>query len=123
VERERLSIAEPGAVMFSVQRRGAMSTTDMARWDGPIGALADRAMALAVGTDDATNAALVLCETGRLHHVDPLGLFAGVRYRLAGVLDRDPADLLALAALGLVAQAALEPPPRRLARRHPPVDD
>jgi hypothetical protein len=32
-----------------------------------------------------------------------------VRWRLAGQLDHDPGDLVALAAMGIVALAAIEP--------------
>ena len=41
---------------------------------------------LAAAPDDATKAARALCEHASLFRVDPLGLFAGTRYRLAGVV-------------------------------------
>jgi len=90
---------------------------DAVRWDEPVRLVTDRALTLAAGSDHAPKAALLLCEVVQLHHLDPLALFAGCRYRLAGVLDHDPADRTALAALGLVALAALEPPPQVQARR------
>jgi hypothetical protein len=78
---------------------------DAAGWDAPIGRVTDRALTLAAAVDDASKAALLLGEHARLYHVEPLGLFAGARYRLAGVLDHDPGDLIALVALGLVTLA------------------
>jgi hypothetical protein len=86
------------------------TVVDGSRWDGQIVRLTDRAMTLAAGTDDATKAATLLTEHAQTIHLDRLGLFAGCRYRLAGVLDQDPGDLVALVALGLVALAALEGP-------------
>ena len=79
-------------------------------WDEPIADVTHRAMVLAAEIDDAIKAALALSEHVALFSVDPLAMFAGCRYRLAGFLDADPGDLVALAALGLVSLAALEEP-------------
>jgi hypothetical protein len=80
-----------------------------------------RALGLAGTVDDATKAALVLCDTARRFHVEPLGLYAGARYRLAGILDRDPTDLVALAGPRLRGRARATPP-GHIACHHP-VDD
>jgi hypothetical protein len=86
-------------------------------WDEPVGDLTGQAIALVAETDDATKAALALCEHASVFHVDRFGLLMVARYRLAGLLDCDPGDLTALAALGLVALAALEEPPEVRERR------
>lgn len=90
---------------------------DAHKWNGPIGRVTDRALALAGGVDDATKAATLLSEHAQTVHLDQLALFAGCRYRLANLLDRDPGDLVALAALGIVTLAGLEEPPEMEARR------
>jgi hypothetical protein len=95
----------------------ASADSETAGWDGPIGRMTERAVTLAAGTD-ATEAALTLCEHARRFHLDRLGLFAGARYRLAGLLDHDPGDLVALAALGLVSLAALEDQHDHLSHRY-----
>lgn len=75
---------------------------------------------LAAGCDDATKCARVLVEAADRscnEHRDRLGVLTAVRWRLAGVIDAQPDDLVPIVALGLAELAALEPAPEVEARR------
>ena len=86
-------------------------------WDEPVGDLTGQAMALAAETDDATKAALTLCEHASLFRVDRFGLFMPARYRLAGPARRRPGRPDGARGAGLVTLAALEEPPEVRERR------
>lgn len=77
-------------------------------WDGPVTRLTDHALALAANCDDASKAAALLSERADRQRIDRLTVLLACRWRLAGLLDRDPDDLVALAALGLATLAATE---------------
>jgi hypothetical protein len=85
--------------------------TDVDAWDGPCGRLAARALDLAAGCDDATKCARLLVESADAARWggDRIDKLTAVRWRLAGQLDHDPGDLVALTALGLVGLAGMEP--------------
>jgi hypothetical protein len=101
----------------SAGRAAVRRTAEEKAWKGVL---------LAAGCDDATKCARVLVEAADRscnEHRDRLGVLTAVRWRLAGVIDVQPDDLVPIVALGLAELAALEPGPRG---RSPPrghVDD
>jgi hypothetical protein len=78
-------------------------------WNAAVDRLAARALDLADRGDDAAKAAALLVEATERHSFDPISLIFGVRWQLAGRLDHDPGDLVAVVAVGLTTLASMDP--------------